>query len=157
MTGIRLSFSCVVCLAVLQSGPPRLSAQNPDTTRARPPDSVQVRTALRFLFRPTAADSTAAPRALPVPRAALRPPTPVAGIAVVLQRPSALSGLFTGVVAGAACPQGSPTLQMRDPCWQVQEWDLSGAWRLFGSFLGQALTSDRWRELRTLRDNRPVP
>ena len=160
MAGIRFSLSCAVCLAVLQSRVPYLSAQNPDSARARPPDSVQVRTALRFVFRPMASESTAARPALPVPRAAFHPPTPMArgGIAVVLQRPSALSRLFTGVVIGAACPRGSPTLSMGDPCWQVdgQEY-LGGAWRLFGGFLGQVLTSDRWRELRSLRDNRPIP
>jgi hypothetical protein len=104
-----------------------------------------------------ASESTAVRRALPVPRAALRPPTPVVGIAAVLQRPSALGDFLSGVVSGAACPQGSPAPSMRDRCWQTAGQDVGGVWHLFGDVLGQALTSDRWRELRSLRDNRPVP
>lgn len=152
MASIRLSLSCAVFFAVLPSRPPCLFAQHPDSTRAQSPDSLPVRTALRFVFLPMASESTAVRRALPVPRAALRPPTPVAGIAAVLRRPSALSELFSGVVSGAACPQG-----MRDRCWQMAGQDVGGVWHLFGDVLGQALTSDRWRELRSLRDNRPVP
>jgi len=43
-----------------------------------------------------------------------------------------------------------------DAGW-MEGWVVGGVWRLFGGVLGQALTSDRWRDLRSLRDNRPVP
>ena len=76
------------------------------------------------------------------------------GFAAILQRPSALSGFFAAIVVGAACPQGSPSVSIRDRCWQMTERDGGGVWRLFGDVLGQTLTSDRWRELRSLRDNR---
>jgi hypothetical protein len=154
MAGIRLTLSCAVFFAVLQSLMPRLLAQQPDSAPARTPAAVSARTALRFVLRPMATESALARRALPVPRAALRPSTPAGGMAAVLQRPSALSGFFAGVVSGAACPQGSPTLSMRDRCWQMTERGVGGVWRLFGDVLGQTLTSDRWRELRSLRDNR---